>query len=232
LPFGPESLAAGHHDLCEKIGADVEEVTRAMGMDPRIGGQFLRAGLGFGGFCFPKDLQAFVHLAGTVGVDFEILKAAERVNKQRIDRFVEKVHQALWVVKGKRVAILGLAFKANTDDIRFSPALDVAKRMLAEGADVHATDPEALSRAKAALPQITYHEDPYETVRDAEAALICTEWEEFRSLDWDRAGKLMARRLVIDGRNLCSPARMRELDFEYFSFGRELAGANQMKAVF
>ncbi len=219
-------------DLCEKIGADVEEVTRAMGMDPRIGGQFLRAGLGFGGFCFPKDLQAFVHLAGTVGVDFEILKAAERVNKQRIDRFVEKVHQALWVVKGKRVAILGLAFKANTDDIRFSPALDVAKRMLAEGADVHATDPEALSRAKAALPQITYHEDPYETVRDAEAALICTEWEEFRSLDWDRAGKLMARRLVIDGRNLCSPARMRELDFEYFSFGRELAGANQMKAVF
>lgn len=219
-------------DLCEKIGADVEEVTRAMGMDPRIGGQFLRAGLGFGGFCFPKDLQAFVHLAGTVGVDFEILKAAERVNKQRIDRFVEKVHQALWVVKGKRVAILGLAFKANTDDIRFSPALDVAKRMLAEGADVHATDPEALSRAKAVLPQITYHEDPYETVRDAEAVLICTEWEEFRSLDWDRAGKLMARRLVIDGRNLCSPARMRELDFEYFSFGRELAGANQLKAVF
>ena len=110
-------------DLCEKIGADVEEVTRAMGLDPRIGGQFLRAGLGFGGFCFPKDLQAFVHLAGTVGVNFDILKAAERVNKQRIDRFLEKVHQALWVVKGKRVAILGLAFKANTDDIRFSLSL-------------------------------------------------------------------------------------------------------------
>ena len=198
-------------DLCEKIGADVEEVTQAMGLDPRIGGQFLRAGLGFGGFCFPKDLQAFVHLAGTVGVDFEILKAAERVNKQRIDRFLEKVHQALWVVKGKRVAILGLAFKANTDDVRFSPALEVARRMHAEGADVHATDPEAISRAQAILPQITYHHDPYDALRDAEAVLICTEWEEFRELDWERAGKLMARRLVIDGRNLCSPARMRNL---------------------
>jgi UDPglucose 6-dehydrogenase len=216
-------------DLCENIGADVEEVTHAMGLDPRIGGQFLRAGLGFGGFCFPKDLQAFVHLAGTVGVDFEMLKAAERVNKQRIDRFLERTHQALWVVKGKRVAILGLAFKANTDDVRFSPAVEVAKRMLAEGADVHATDPEAISRAQAILPQVTYHHDPYDALRDAEAVLICTEWEEFRQLDWERAGKLMARRLVIDGRNLCSPARMRELDFEYFSFGRELIRGGRME---
>jgi UDPglucose 6-dehydrogenase len=218
-------------DLCEKIGADVEEVTRAMGLDPRIGGQFLRAGLGFGGFCFPKDLQAFVHLAGTVGVDFEILKAAERVNKQRIDRFLEKVHQALWVVKGKRVAILGLAFKANTDDVRFSPALEVARRMLAEGADVHATDPEAISRAQAILPQITYHHDPYDALHDAEAALICTEWDEFRQLDWDHAGKLMARRLVVDGRNLCSPQRMRDLDFEYFSFGRDLVRSNRLEVA-
>jgi UDPglucose 6-dehydrogenase len=216
-------------DLCEKIGADVEEVTRAMGLDPRIGGQFLRAGLGFGGFCFPKDLQAFVHLAGTVGVDFEILKAAERVNKQRIDRFLEKVHQALWVVKGKRVAILGLAFKANTDDVRFSPALEVARRMLAEGADVHATDPEAISRAQAILPQITYHHDPFDALRDAEAALICTEWDEFRQLDWDRAAKLMARRLVVDGRNLCSPQRMRDLEFEYFSFGRDLVRTSRLE---
>jgi UDPglucose 6-dehydrogenase len=216
-------------DLCENIGADVEEVTQAMGLDPRIGGQFLRAGLGFGGFCFPKDLQAFVHLAGTVGVDFEILKAAERVNKQRIDRFLEKVHQALWVVKGKRVAILGLAFKANTDDVRFSPALEVARRMLAEGADVHATDPEAISRAQAILPQVIYHRDPYEALRDAEALLICTEWEEFRQLDWERVGKLMARRLIVDGRNLCSPSRMRELDFEYFSFGRELVRGGRIE---
>src|ERR1700691_5155978 len=116
-------------DLCEKIGADVNEVTHTMGLDRPIGVQFLKTGFGFGGFCFPKDLQAFVHLAGTVGVDFDILKAAERVNKQRIDRFLEKVHQALWVIKGKRVAVLGLAFKANSDDTRFSPALDVAQRL-------------------------------------------------------------------------------------------------------
>jgi UDPglucose 6-dehydrogenase len=225
------SYANALADICERIGADVHEVTHAMGLDPRIGGQFLQAGLGFGGFCFPKDLQAFVHLAGTVGVDFEILKAAERVNKARIDRFLEKVHQALWVVKGKRVAILGLAFKANTDDIRFSPALEVARRMLAEGADVHATDPEAISRAQAILPEITYHPEPYDALRDAEALLICTEWEEFRQLDWERVGKLMARRLVIDGRNLCSPARMRELDFEYFSFGRELIRNSRMEAT-
>lgn len=208
-------------DLCEKIGADVEEVTRAMGLDPRIGSQFLRAGLGFGGFCFPKDVQAFIHLASTVGIDFDILKAAERVNKQRIERFFEKIRQALWVIKDKRVAVLGLAFKANTDDIRFSPALEVAKELFREGAQVHATDPEAISRAQALLPNVTYHDDPYEALRDAEAALVCTEWDVFRTLDWERAGKLMARRLVIDGRNLYSPTRMREMGFEYSSFGRE-----------
>jgi len=208
-------------DLCERIGADVEEVTHAMGLDPRIGGQFLRAGLGFGGFCFPKDIQAFIHLAGAVGVDFEILKAADRVNKQRIDRFFEKVRKALWVVKGKQVAVLGLAFKANTDDIRFAPALEVVKRLLEEGAHVHASDPEAIPGTKTVYPQAAYHEDPYDTLRSADAALICTEWDVFRNLDWERAGKLMARRLVIDGRNLYSPQRMRELGFEYYSFGRE-----------
>lgn len=208
-------------DLCEKVGADVEEVTRAMGLDARIGSQFLRAGLGFGGFCFPKDVQAFVHLAGTVGVDFDILKAAERVNKQRISRFLEKARQALWVMKGKRLAVLGLAFKANTDDIRFSPALEVIKELFREGAQVHASDPEAISRAKVLLPDVHYHQDPYDALRDAEAALVCTEWDVFRDLDWERAGKLMARRLVIDGRNLYSPARMRQIGFEYYSFGRD-----------
>jgi UDPglucose 6-dehydrogenase len=208
-------------DLCEKIGADVEQVTHAMGLDPRIGEQFLRAGLGFGGFCFPKDLQAFVHLAATVGVHFDILKAAERVNKQRIDRFLEKVRKALWVMKGKRIAVLGLAFKANTDDIRFAPALEVVKRLVDEGAHVHASDPKAIEKAKAVFPQVHYHEDPYEALQEADAALVCTEWDCFRNLDWERAGKLMARKLVIDGRNLYQPQRMRELGFEYHSFGRE-----------
>jgi UDPglucose 6-dehydrogenase len=207
-------------DLCERIGADVEEVTHAMGLDPRIGTQFLKAGLGFGGFCFPKDVQAFIHLSASVGVDFEILKATERVNKQRIERFLEKIHKALWVVKGKRIAILGLAFKANTDDIRFAPALDVVKKLLDEGAHLHASDPEAAAGTRKLFPQIQYHDDPYETLRNADAALVCTEWEIFKKIDWERAGKLMARKLVIDGRNLYSPQKMCDLGFEYYSFGR------------
>src|SRR5579885_869002 len=208
-------------DLCEKLDGNVEQVTHAMGLDPRIGGQFLKAGLGFGGFCFPKDIQAFIQLSASVGIDFDILKAAERVNKQRIDRFLDKVNKALWVVKGKRLAVLGLAFKANTDDIRFAPALEVVKRLLDEGAQVHATDPEAMPRTKKIFPQVSFHEDPDQALQGAHAALICTEWEIYRKLDWDRAAKLMARKLVIDGRNLYSPQRMKELGFEYHSFGRE-----------
>ena len=207
-------------DLCEKLDGNVEQVTHAMGLDPRIGGQFLKAGLGFGGFCFPKDIQAFIRLADSVGIDFDILKAAERVNKERIDRFMEKVNKALWVVKGKRISVLGLAFKANTDDIRFSPAVYVIRRLLGEGAQVHASDPEAIANAQKTLPQVAFHEDPYEALRDVHAALVCTEWGVFKSLDWERAGKLMARKLVIDGRNLYSPQKMAELGFEYHSFGR------------
>ena len=207
-------------DLCERIGADVEEVTHAMGLDPRIGAQFLKAGLGFGGFCFPKDIQAFIHLSASVGVDFQMLKAAERVNKQRIERFFEKIHRALWVIKGKRVAVLGLAFKANTDDIRFAPALEVIRKLLEEGASVHASDPEAIARTKPIFPQVVYHEDPYDALKQADSALVCTEWQIFRELDWERAGQLMARRLVIDGRNLYSAKKMQELGFEYHSFGR------------
>ncbi len=207
-------------DLCERIGADVEEVTHAMGLDPRIGTQFLKAGLGFGGFCFPKDIQAFIHLSSSMGVEFDMLKAAERVNKQRIDRFFEKVHKALWVIKGKKVAVLGLAFKANTDDIRFAPALDVIRRLLTEGAEVLASDPQAISRTKPLLPSVKYHEDPYEALQGVDAALVCTEWKVFRDLDWEKAGQSMARRLVIDGRNLYSPKKMQELGFDYHSFGR------------
>ena len=207
-------------DLCEKIGANVEEVTHAMGLDPRIGGQFLKAGLGYGGFCLPKDVQAFIHLSASVGVDFDILKATESVNKQRIDRYFEKIRQALWVVKGKRVAVLGLAFKANTDDIRFAPALEVVRRLLEEGAVVHATDPQGMPRTKALFPEVHYHEDAYQALQGADAALVCTEWDSFRKLDWDRAGKVMARKLVIDGRNLYTPQGMREKGFEYYSFGR------------
>jgi UDPglucose 6-dehydrogenase len=208
-------------DLCEKLGANVEEVTHAMGLDPRIGGQFLRAGLGFGGFGFPKDVQAFIQLAASVGIDFDILKITERVNKQRINVFLEKVRKALWVIKGKQVAVLGLSFKANTDDIRSSPALEVLKHLLAEGAIVHASDPEGISRTKVLFPMLTYHDDPYEALRGADAALVFTELDIFRTLNWEHAKSLMARGLVIDGRNLYSPQKMRDLGLEYYSFGRE-----------
>jgi UDPglucose 6-dehydrogenase len=207
-------------DICEKIGADVEEVTHAVGLDPRIGSQFLKAGLGFGGFCFPKDVQAFIHLSASLGIDFDILRAADRVNKERIDRCIEKVRKALWVLKGKRVAVLGLAFKPNTDDVRFAPALQVIRQLLDEGAEVRASDPEGIAKTKALFPQVSYHTDPYNALDEADAAIVCTEWNVFKTLDWRRVGKLMARRLVVDGRNLNTHSAMRDLGFEYYSFGR------------
>jgi UDPglucose 6-dehydrogenase len=207
-------------DLCEKVGADIKEVTRAMGLDPRIGPRFLDAGLGFGGFCLPKDIQAFIHLAERSGVDFSMLKAAERVNHRRIDLFFEKLRQSLWVVKDKRVGILGLAFKANTDDIRFAPSLEVIRRLLAEGAQVCAYDREAMDKTSAIFPGVRYFPEPYQVARDADALLILTEWEEFRELDWERIYGLMARPLLIDGRNLLEPGAMLEHGFEYHGFGR------------
>jgi UDPglucose 6-dehydrogenase len=207
-------------DLAEKLGADIGEVVRAMGLDPRIGRSFLSAGLGFGGFCLPKDLQAFVHLAERSGVDFSMLREVERINKRRIDRCIEKLRSALWVVRGKQVAVLGLAFKPNTDDIRFAPAIDLVNQLLSEGALVRAYDPQAMDRSRATLPQIEYAKSAYDAATDAEALLIATEWDEFRKLDWPRIRDVMARPLVIDGRNLLSPREIRGLGFEYRSFGR------------
>ncbi|HKM91594.1 MAG TPA: UDP-glucose/GDP-mannose dehydrogenase family protein [Candidatus Acidoferrales bacterium] len=207
-------------DLCERLGADVEEVTRAMGMDPRIGPQFLRAGIGFGGFCFPKDIQAFYRLAERAGVDFMLLKEAERINKDRIDHFLEKARRALWVLKGKQVGVLGLTFKPHTDDIRFAPALEILRRLLAEGASVRAYDPQAMKKTQALFPTVNYCQDAYEAASGADALLLLTEWPEFRELDWPRVHGLMVRPLVLDGRNLLSPAKMRGLGFEYHSIGR------------
>ena len=206
--------------LSEKLGANVDEVCRAVGLDPRIGPAFLRAGLGFGGFCLPKDLQAFVRLAERHGVNFNLLVEAERVNREQMDRFVEKIRRALWVVKDKAIGVLGLAFKANTDDIRFAPAITLIERLLAEGAKIRAYDPQAVEKARAAMPQIEYGADAYAVAQDAEALLIATEWEEFRTLDWKRVHKAMARPLVLDGRNLLVPAEMKALGFEYHSMGR------------
>ena len=214
------SFANSLADMCDQLGADVQEVTAAVGMDPRIGPQFLQAGLGFGGFCLPKDVQAFIRLAERVGIDFTLLKAAEQVNKQRIDLLLAKARKALWVLKGKKIALLGLAFKPNTDDIRFSPAIDAARRFLAEGANLRAYDPQAMEKTRKLLPEISFAKNPYELVNDADAAIIATEWDEFQRLDWKRVHNEMARPLVIDARNVLNPAEMKSLGFEYYSFGR------------
>jgi UDPglucose 6-dehydrogenase len=207
-------------DLCEKLGGNVDEVTRAVGLDPRIGGQFLKAGLGFGGFCLPKDIQAFIKLADRAGVDFGLLKETERVNKQRVDQLLDKVKKALWVMKGKQIGVLGIAFKPNTDDIRLAPAIEVIRRLLAEGVAVRATDPEAMTRARGVFPDLHYSADAYEIARGADALLLLTEWEQYRRLDWKRIHAEMARPLIVDARNMLRPAEMKALGFEYMSFGR------------
>ncbi len=180
-------------DLAERLGADIGEVVRAVGMDPRIGPSFLRPGLGFGGFCL--SLQAFVYLAEKSGVDFSMLKEAEKINKKRIDHFMEKIRRALWVVKGKQIGVLGLAFKPNTDDIRFAPAIDLIQQLLTEGARIRAYDPEAMEKAQAILPQIHYAKSAYEAAEGTEALLIATEWKQFRDLDWERINDSMTRPL-------------------------------------
>lgn len=207
-------------DLCDRIGANVEEVTRAMGFDPRIGPQFLNAGLGFGGFCLPKDIQAFIRLAEKAGVDFSLLKEAERVNKLRIDRFLEKARHALWVLRDKHIAVFGLAFKANTDDIRFAPAIELIRRLLTEGAHVRAFDPQAVEKTRTLFPSVKYGNDPYDTAAGADAVFLVTEWPEFRNLDWQRIHDSMARPLLLDGRNLLNTASMHAVGFEYHSIGR------------
>jgi UDPglucose 6-dehydrogenase len=206
--------------LAERLGADIEEVMHAVGMDPRIGKSFLRTGLGFGGFCLPKDLQAFVHLAERSGVDFTMLREAEKVNKKQIERFCEKIRQALWVIRGKQIGVLGLAFKANTDDIRFAPAIDLINQLLGEGARIRAYDPEAMDRARAVLPQIEYAKSPYEAAEGSEALVIATEWDEFKKLDWERVRDAMDRPLILDGRNILSPKDIKARGFEYHCFGR------------
>jgi UDPglucose 6-dehydrogenase len=153
-------------------------------------------------------------------VDFSLLREVEKINKNRIDCFYQKLRNALWVVRGKKLAVLGLAFKPNTDDVRFAPAIDLVNYLLAEGAIISAYDPEAMERARAILPQISYAKSAYEAAKDAEALLIATEWDEFRKLDWDRIRDSMARPLIVDGRNLLSSREMKERGFEYRSFGR------------
>jgi UDPglucose 6-dehydrogenase len=210
-------------NICEAAGADVEEVARGIGMDARIGPQFLRAGVGYGGSCFPKDVAAFRHVAELVGVDFGLLHEVEKINEEQKLRFFQKVRSALWTFRGKKIGVLGLAFKGGTDDIRESPALDIVKKLLSEGCVVSAYDPAAEQRAREVIPpgpQMRYVSDPYAAAQDADALLILNDWQEFAELDLARLHYTLRYPIVVDGRNLYDEATMTKNGFTYLSVGR------------
>jgi UDPglucose 6-dehydrogenase len=210
-------------NLCEAADADVVQVAGGIGLDSRIGPKFLRPGIGYGGSCFPKDVAAFRYLADEMGVDFSLLREVERINEGQKKRFVAKVRSALWTLRGKRLAVLGLAFKGDTDDIRESPAIDIIQMLLNEGCSVAAFDPAAMNRAKVELPvssQLRYADSVEEAARDADALLILTEWPEFASLDFDKLHASLRYPLIVDGRNLYDPGDLGKLGFTYISVGR------------
>jgi UDPglucose 6-dehydrogenase len=206
--------------IAEAAGADVEAITDVMGADPRIGGAHLSAGLGYGGSCFPKDLLAFERLAGRLGYDFPLLREVARINEEALQAAFRKVEQALWNLEGKRVALLGLAFKPGTDDVRYSPALGLADRLLAAGAVVVGYDPEAGANAKAEIPGIEVVDDPYAALSGADAAVVCTEWDEITGLNLAQVREVMARPVVVDGRNVFDPVAMAGHGFTYLPTGR------------
>lgn len=207
-------------NLCEVVGADVTKVAEGMGLDPRIGRSFLNPGIGFGGFCFPKDVQAFIRIAEKSGCDFSLLKEVEKINQNRIAHFIEALRKELWVVSGKKLAIWGLAFKPNTDDVRFAPSIALVKTLIEEGATVSAYDPQATEKARVELPGIHYCADPYEAAEGAAAILIVTEWDEFRQVDWKRVLSAVDHPLIVDGRNMLDASEVTGHGFHYISVGR------------
>ncbi|MDO8504956.1 MAG: UDP-glucose/GDP-mannose dehydrogenase family protein [bacterium] len=208
-------------NVCDEVGANVDEVARGMGMDPRIGPAFLKAGIGYGGACFPKDTKALHSIAFSHDYDFKLLKAVIEVNQAQRRQFIRKVRRALGGdVFGKKIGILGLAFKNNTDDVRESAAVDIASWLIGAGAEVLAYDPHAQENAKAVVPELITCSAPGEVARDADAVLVLTEWSEFRDLPWAELKTTMRAPIVVDGRNLLDAEKMRALGFTYISVGR------------
>ncbi|MCU1222956.1 MAG: nucleotide sugar dehydrogenase [Edaphobacter sp.] len=213
-------------NLCEATSANVEQVARGMGLDSRIGPKFLRPGIGYGGSCFPKDVAAFRSVAEQLGIDFSLLTEVEKINAQQKRRFLSKVRSALWTLRGKRIGVLGLAFKGETDDIRESPAIELVQMLLAEGCLIAAFDPAAIKRTEQILPagpSLKYVGDSYAAADDADALLILTDWSEFGALDLKRLNQALRYPIVVDGRNLYDPQIMAEHGFTYLSIGRPTA---------
>jgi UDPglucose 6-dehydrogenase len=210
-------------NLAEAANADVEDIAAGMGLDSRIGSKFLRAGLGYGGSCFPKDVDAFYWVAKQCGMDFQLLQEIRNINANQKEIFFKKIVSALWTVRGKRVAALGLAYKGETDDVRESPAIEIIRKLLQAGARVTAYDPAATERAKEVLPpgeNLNYVGSLYEAVKGADAAVILTDWNEFAKIDLERLKQSLLFPIVIDGRNLYDPQVMHESGFTYVSVGR------------
>ncbi len=208
-------------NICDRVGADVQEVARGMGLDRRIGKEFLLAGIGFGGFCFPKDLAAFIRIADKIGYDFGILKEVEKVNEDQKKVLIKKIEELLWNLHDKTIGILGLSFKPNTDDIRYAPALDIISMLKREGASVKVYDPEAMGKAKKAIKEkIVFCKDAYEVAKSSDCLIVVTEWNEFKELDFGRIKKIMRQPVIIDGRNIYDPAELRKMGFRYMGIGR------------
>jgi UDPglucose 6-dehydrogenase len=214
-------------DICESLGADVKEVAAGMGFDPRIGKHFLEAGLGYGGSCFPKDVKALAFMAEEMGHEANILNSVMEVNGLRREMIVDRLKQALGDLKGRSIGMLGLAFKANTDDMRDAPSVDIAKELVAAGAKVRAYDPVAMDVAKDLMPNVEMSKDAYAVADGADAVIVVTEWNEFRNLDLERVRDSMSQPIIFDGRNIYRPELMNTLGFTYHGIGRGYTGKRE-----
>jgi UDPglucose 6-dehydrogenase len=206
--------------VCELVGADARLVAEGMGLDPRIGKSFLHAGIGFGGFCLPKDLEAFHYISRQIGYEFNLLHAVKEVNEEQRKRFVTKISDAVSSLNGKTIAVLGIAFKPHTDDIRFAPSLEIINRLEAGGARVNAFDPVAMEKAKNVLKNVRFCKNAYEAAEGADCLALVTEWPDFAKLNFTRIKKSMTRAILVDGRNLYDGNKLKRLGFEYHGMGR------------
>jgi UDPglucose 6-dehydrogenase len=214
-------------NICEALGADIKEVATGMGYDPRIGRAFLDAGLGYGGSCFPKDVLALAYMAAEKGRHPQLLQAVMDINADSRRRIVERTQEVLGSLRGKTIGLLGLTFKANTDDLREAPSLDIARRLLSEGATVRAYDPVGMARAAQLAPEIKMTADAYDLARGCDAVIVCTEWNEFKNLDLKRLHDALRQPIVVDGRNIYDPAEMAAAGFRYRGVGRGYAPAQE-----
>ncbi|MDB4349466.1 UDP-glucose/GDP-mannose dehydrogenase family protein [Omnitrophica bacterium] len=208
-------------NICERGGADIVEVAKGIGLDKRIGPSFLDAGIGFGGSCLPKDIHAFVYISEKLGYNFDLLREVRKINEDQRELLIKKIKDNVWNLENKTIGVLGLSFKPNTDDIRDAPAVDIIRALVKQGVKVKVFDPQAMKKAKGILKGVTFCKDPYDVAGKSDCLLVVTEWNEFKELDFKRIKKLLRQPLIIDGRNMYEPKKMKRLGFKYIGIGRK-----------